>query len=890
MATLNLDALARAVEMQESGGRDDAVSPKGALGAMQIMPATARDPGFGVRPLENPDDPEENRRFGREYLQAMLRRYDGDQAKALAAYNAGPGAVDKAVKQYGDKWLDHMPEETRNYIPSVMGRMEGGSVNNADLSAEKRRALATANARRRQAEHMARMRAVQTPEGLSTAQQLLGGFYSEAAKVIGAPVELVDQVFRLAGSQLLDKPGDAVKAVNDAFASVGIATNPGDGLAGKIGKGAFHALTSLAGMVAMAPAAVRIGATAGSIGMPGGQIGGLGHATGLQRGAAELGNTLLQRPGAALASEAGAVLGSEVAMHTAENENLPDWQRVALGVGGGLLGGTLGARATGLNALSNRAAARDELKQTLPPRHGESVRPQADPANMRLTAAIKSIKWGKELDDKILDIQRRYQELNPGESSTVLANELENALRTARAQERALWSDVPTDLEIETGRLSALATEIHRETQFSPTTRPNADIMRNLLGRSREQPRTVGDWLQVRSEALTLARKASAENNAALSRNYTRIANEISDTIADQVPTDEVRAAASFSRKLNDIFTRGPIGKVMATDRLGGDRVPDVDVARRLFSHPEGGQMVEAAADMTKRDSLREAAREALRAEFGESVGAGKPEAFLSRRVTRQNLEAFPGLEDELIDASQTFRQVVMDKKSAGFKALQEAAQQDPQVTIQRIIASANPAEQVKTLVDHIGDNPAALDGLRSGLVEEMLRRTDLNGRKLKAALENPKYDRMLREALTPQQVQRFKRMANAADKLETGTGRIRGRAGRAFTSLLARIFGAQAGRELATRIRGGTVQTPHYLAKATHGITNFMLDGMPVDELLARGVIDPKIERLLLRQVKPDLKEFRAQIRDMQQTLATMTASTPILPDADNAGQQNPR
>src|SRR5690606_40922739 len=77
----------------------------------------------------------------------------------------------------------------------------------------------------------------------------------------------------------------------------------------------------------------------------------------------------------------------------------------------------------------------------------------------------------------------------------------------------------------------------------------------------------------------------------------------------------------------------------MATDRLGGDRVPDVDVARRLFNHPEGGQMVEAAADMTKRDSLREAAREALRAEFGESVGAGKPEAFLSRRVIRQNLD-----------------------------------------------------------------------------------------------------------------------------------------------------------------------------------------------------------------------------------------------------------
>lgn len=77
---------------QESGGNPNAVSPKGARGYTQVMPATGRDPGFGVQPLQN-DSPEENVRFGRDYLTAMIRRYPGRLDQALAAYNAGPGRI-----------------------------------------------------------------------------------------------------------------------------------------------------------------------------------------------------------------------------------------------------------------------------------------------------------------------------------------------------------------------------------------------------------------------------------------------------------------------------------------------------------------------------------------------------------------------------------------------------------------------------------------------------------------------------------------------------------------------------------------------------------------------------------------------------------------------------
>jgi soluble lytic murein transglycosylase-like protein len=99
--------LLHSVVKAESAYRADAISPKGAIGLMQLMPETAAQYGA------DPTDPVQNVKAGTDYLRDLLLKYNGDVAAALAAYNAGPGAVDRyhGIPPYA---------ETRSYVGKVI--------------------------------------------------------------------------------------------------------------------------------------------------------------------------------------------------------------------------------------------------------------------------------------------------------------------------------------------------------------------------------------------------------------------------------------------------------------------------------------------------------------------------------------------------------------------------------------------------------------------------------------------------------------------------------------------------------------------------------------------------------------------------------------------------
>jgi hypothetical protein len=116
----------------ESGGKQfdrngrPLTSPKGAIGIAQIMPGTAPEAAklaglpYDIGRLKN--DEAYNLALGEAYFEKQLRDFGGDERKAAAAYNAGPGAVRRAIAKGGPNgWINHVPRETQNYVAQIPG-------------------------------------------------------------------------------------------------------------------------------------------------------------------------------------------------------------------------------------------------------------------------------------------------------------------------------------------------------------------------------------------------------------------------------------------------------------------------------------------------------------------------------------------------------------------------------------------------------------------------------------------------------------------------------------------------------------------------------------------------------------------------------------------------
>lgn len=114
-----------AIEQIESNGKNNAVSRTGAKGLYQFEPDTAEEYSkrlFGVGTRDaSALSPEQQKQMSNAMFNDLMKHYNNDTTKAVAAYNWGEGNVDKAINKYGDDWLEHAPKETRNYVHKYEG-------------------------------------------------------------------------------------------------------------------------------------------------------------------------------------------------------------------------------------------------------------------------------------------------------------------------------------------------------------------------------------------------------------------------------------------------------------------------------------------------------------------------------------------------------------------------------------------------------------------------------------------------------------------------------------------------------------------------------------------------------------------------------------------------
>ena len=327
-------------------------------------------------------------------------------------------------------------------------------------------------------------------------------------------------------------------------------------------------------------------------------------------------------------------------------------------------------------------------------------------------------------------------------------------------------------------------------------------------------------------------------------------------------------AARTFSRRYNDIFTRGPIGQVLGFTAEGAERVSARVTMERLLRDPEGPQAIRTLAEQPDfgRRELIVKAEDALRADFGETAAAGRKPVSLRRQ--RRALREFPEVAKELVEANDLVRRSLARRRELESGALARFGEPDPQVGISRLIASTDPAGEARRLVATLKGSPTALQGLRTGLIEELWKRGGGDAKGFSRLLAQPKIERLILTVLSPDDQRRLARITTAAEDISSQQQSIWRTVLTGAARLGFRVGGAQVGRQLAGVTGGGTVQTPGIVSRAAAQTFDRLFMAVPSEELLARAVVDSRWERTILSRAPKDLPEVRVLLRRMRRLL----------------------
>lgn len=481
----------------------------------------------------------------------------------------------------------------------------------------------------------------------------------------------------------------------------------------------------------------------------------------------------------------------------------------------------------------------------------------------------------------------RIAELGPNVSredvNRIAREELENARTAARNQEQQLHENIPADAEVPTVAGQDAFQDIVTSTSRAQS-KDIPPIAKRML--NPESDDYLGDVTTMRElrglqsslrEDARVSRSNGRLNRARISD---QLANSLSEDIKNATGGPEVREAVDlatdYSKRLNDRFTRGPVGRLLGTDQAGGQSVPpgrtlEVSVGQRGSRSREASDALMRAVNFSgNEEAMRGHIQAFLMDDFRRAaVKNGRIDPKAAERYVNENqdvLSRFPELRDQFQNAGRAGGQLEEAERLANPRVSRAAVfiNAPPGREVERVVNSSNPRQGMEELASmaRLDETGRALDGLKGAFMDHLLRRSELHtsldasdapfvsGQRMTRELEDPQMLEPMKALFTPDELKRIERIRKTAAQLDkarqarpAGEGDIGDMPGM-LTSMIARVSGAQAGRVLAQRTGGGTVQTPGIFASQ-------------VQKLLRAGIQDPA--RRLLNDAVQDDDLFKA-------------------------------
>lgn len=692
------------------------------------------------------------------------------------------------------------------------------------------------------------------------------GFNNMMIDTLGIAPEAADRLLKAIGtSGFLDEPGDGVEMVRSAARDLGITISADpETLAERIGRSTFQQGLLTAATFAAAPAAAAS------------TVGGAGAAA-----VREIGKFVLARPGATLAGEAGAVLGSEVGQQLS-----PEGYEWVGGLVGGMVGGGIGMGAATRGPRNpnrgkiNTVARRDLGREAIP----DNITPVAKGARFpdygQISQSIKSDQMRIEslIKNTLDNVRLRTQDQPDSVGAAELTRDaVRAAYKRARGLESRYWSQVDQSKGVSTAPIKKIVNDLIKSTtkEVRGDVLPGEDIQRILGLKGSASIKTLTDIRSIILEKLSAhTMDPTKVPKDKLRKSLDTLQGAIIDEIQRQHPNDEaLTSARAFSTWLHDRFTRGPTSRFSPRQQTDlATQAPD-QVMDGLVRDSRGGR--ELADIGTNLDpAVRSNAEQFIRERFREVADADptKGEKWLNSPATQRFIKAFPELDKEAADITNSLRSVLDDQKAFNDSAFIRAAKDEgPQVAVGRLFTSANKVVDARNLMRRLDGDPAAQEALQDALVREFLNRASVDPSRAMNLFRTKDTTAMMGEILPSGRLGRLQRITAAAERQLAGSGSVSSEVYRQTVGRASRILGAFVGRWINSASgSGGTIQVPGQTADAAFAMQNSLMKDFSPQDLFANAVADPRWERFLMQRTPETRQEWERTFRQMRALIAT--------------------